>query len=403
MGVGETDRLLLIGHANGIAINDPHQVINMQETINLLGADGDSPLVRGLLEAYNSGCRDIWVMAAAPMAEYMPFEYSDTTTRTTPRDEWNGLTFYQQYSVRLNATYELLLQYDFPEIVVPIEAPFYDSGNVDFLTPLIFNCYERFRRTGSASIGIVGTRIGNEITAAVDNMVNDIRINVNGQYSTQRMVDMVGINYGSQVMQNVIDGSFAKFGMVVVGEGTLSLPQMDTPHVSSLAVAAAAQLATRRMDKGLTYAKLRNVISVTGPLLSDEDQKRLAQMRLNPAIKTIRGKRGGLYNIVLATDNTLSEENSDFWSVVQMRLVSKVMQKIRALGNRVIGTINYPQFKTDVYDYLNILTSSGAIRGYDLNIYRGDDQERTVFVELALRPYHGVRELFFTVEVGPGV
>lgn len=52
-------------------MNDPYQVNDMQEAINLLRADSTSPLLRGLLEVYNAGARDIWLVAAAPMEEYV--------------------------------------------------------------------------------------------------------------------------------------------------------------------------------------------------------------------------------------------------------------------------------------------------------------------------------------------
>ena len=71
MGFGDTARILLIGHADGLGVNDPYQVNDMQEAINLLRADSTSPLLRGLLEVYNAGARDIWLVAAAPMEEYV--------------------------------------------------------------------------------------------------------------------------------------------------------------------------------------------------------------------------------------------------------------------------------------------------------------------------------------------
>lgn len=406
MGMGLTDRLLLIGHANGVNINEPLQVVNMQETINKLGGDAGCPLLRGLLEAYNTGARDIWIMAAAPMSEYIEYDPFGDNTRLLPRAEWGDLNFYQRYAQRLETTYEILLQYDFPEIVVPLEAVFYDAGDVDFFTPLVYNCFERYRISGAASIGILGTRIGVSAssTEVFESLYNDPRINDDkGNFSIQPMISLIGANFGQDVLQTVIDGAFSKFGMVVIGHGIFQLPQMPVSHTSSLAAVVAAELSQSSIVRGLTYQPLRLVYSLMGNEFTTEQVKLLARKRLNTAIRNAKGRRGNGYNIVLATDNTMSRDYSDYWSVAQLRLVIKVSQEIRALGNRALGTIGYASLKKDINDYLNSLVLGGLIRGYELNIARGDDIDNTVFVSLMLQPYIGIREIFFTVEVGPGV
>jgi hypothetical protein len=86
-------------------------------------------------------------------------------------------------------------------------------------------------------------------------------------------------------------------------------------------------------------------------------------------------------------------------------MVGRVIHEIKLLGNSVIGTIQYGTFKRQVEEMLQLLVTGGQIRGYQLDISRRPpqiDPEQTVIVTLSLTPYFGVRELFFTVEVGPG-
>ena len=153
MGLGTTDHICLIGHADGIPINEPIQVTNMREVVRMLLGDSESPLLRGLLEVYNSGVRDITVVAAAPMGEYVS-EISDRFEA----DPITGLIFYEQYYERLTETYSALAGYDYYDFVVPLEAPFYGAGDTDFLTQLSYFCDNVFASVSKPVLGFIGTR-----------------------------------------------------------------------------------------------------------------------------------------------------------------------------------------------------------------------------------------------------
>ena len=420
LSLGATDRLVLIGHANGLELNMPHRVINIQESINILGADADSPLVRGMLEAYNCGARDIWLVASAPMSEYMPFEYSDPSTRKTEREDLGGLTFYQKYSQRLDATYEMLRLEDFPEIVVPLEAPFYDSGDVDFLTPLLSNCLQRYRETGNVSIGIIGTRIGFGASGVVEALSTDRRISrFNGQeyvYSTKTLFSILKYHYGIDLFTNqsqsqILDGQdLGKFGMIVVGEGVVNTPQIDLQYTSCLATCVAALMSTRSFNESVINKKIPRVANLVGYKFSKDEIKTLARQRVNAITLTPLGRRGSSYETFLATDNTLAngwpedrpDDQTPFWSISTVRLVGKVSQQIVSLGNRSLGTIEYASFRESVRDYLDSLRIRRIIRDFSLNIYRAQDENRTVYVDLTINPFFSLREIYFTVKVGPG-
>lgn len=376
LGIGLTDRLCLVGHATGIGINNPFQVVNIQEAINALGGREDSPMIRALLEAYNNGAKDIWLVASAPEIEFVPFTSEDPEARLQPRAEWGGLNFYERYDARLEVTYSVLREYDFPEIIVPVDASFGKTGGVDFLTPLVNHCADAFTETGSPRIGILGTRLGEITTEDIQELIDDPRM---GTF-----------------------GPEGKFSMVVIGEGVFSFPQMPRAYTGSISVIAAATLATSDLDVGLTYRKLRNVISPFSRILTKDEIKALCAAKLNPMITTAKGRRGQVYQSILASDNTCGESGSDFWSIVQMRLVVKVLNQIRAMGYKTLGTIGFMQLKSDIDAYLANLVSLNYIRDYQLDIYRDTSELNKAIVELALKPYFGVRELFFTVEVGPG-
>jgi hypothetical protein len=421
MNFGATDRICLIGHADGLELNVPHRVINMQETINMLGADAESPLLRGLFEAYNAGARDIWLVASAPMFEYIPFTHTSPDERKAQRADLGGLSFYQKYSQRLDETYTMLRDEDFPEIVVPLEAPFFDSGDVDFLTPLLFNCMQRYRENGNVSIGIIGTRIGDATTGIADKLLSDPRISrlQNGSYifSTKLIFLLLRYHYGVDLFKTdtnqaqVLNGQdIGKFGMIVAGEGVFNVPQIDTPFTSSLAVVTAALMATRNLNEGIIHRKLPRVANLVGYKFSKDEVKSLAQARVNVATLTPVGRRGNIFETYIATDNTLAngwpdnnpDANNFFWSISTLRLINKISQQIVSLGRRRLGTIEYAQFRSSVINYLNGLKIGNFIRDFRLDIYRGNDENRTVYVDLVIHPYFSIREIYFTVEVGSG-
>jgi hypothetical protein len=382
MGRGLTDTICLIGHCDGLTINEPVRVTNMKEVVRMMQADPDSPLLRGLLEAYNSGAQDIVLVAAAPMIEYMP----SIEDRQTPMEEWGGKNFYENYYDRLEDTYTLLKEYDDYEIVVPLEAPFYDSGEVDFLTQLADFCESRFALVSQPAIGIIGTRTVDLNSQDVDAMVAD-----------ERLLEL-DVN-GDSVFK-----SKGKFVVIAVGEGSFYHPQLTFSCTSSVAVAVAARMAILDYASSVTYKKLTQIVSLANKDLTKDQIKALSSNRLNAAIRTTAGKRSrvtGGTEIVLATDNTLSPEGSDYWSVATLRIVSKVIKQIKLLGSRRIGTLGYAQLQKEIDNFLRYLTENRYLRDYDFNMYKSPFDMNAAVVEVSLTPYFQVREVTFQTTVGP--
>lgn len=360
MGVGFTDRIFLIGHADGLPLNSPYPVSSMKEAVNILGADTTSPLLRGLFEVYFAGGRDIWIVAAAPMSEHE----EDISLREE--------VHYETYYNRLEATYAVLKDYGQAQITVPLEAPF--NTNIDFLGQLTNHVWQSSEQWGTINLGFIGTR-GVITQPMIDAMTNDGRLS--------RL------------------GPAGKMVSVFVGDVVYNIPELELSHSTSCVAAAAAEFATLPLNRGLTYRKLRVVAGPIGPDLTKEQIEQLSLAKLNPVVRTTAGKRGAPFEAVLATDNTLGEEGSDYWSLAQVKLVSGVADQIRAIGNRHLGGIAFSIFRSDVLSYLSGLQSDDMIRGYSADIFRHPTDRTRVIVNLALTPYFGIRTIYAQVEVGP--
>jgi len=405
MGFGNTSRILLLGHSDGLSINDPYQVNDVQEAINDLQADSTSPLVRGLLEVYNAGARDVWIMAVAPMDEYVadvdlrldstqdlitidggapgsydqmdiPFDIDGGFPYTITVD---ALNFYQKYYERLEESYALLTSYDFAEIVVPLEVSFGHAGGVDFAGQLVRFCEKSHASTGMAVLGVLGTR----------------------RPSTVSMVD--SINEMVSLAGTIPASTGNKYVTIAVGEGAVSMPQMSFTHKTSISAQVAANMATITLDRGIAYSKLTNIINLDGFDYTEAQLNSLVNAKLNPAVRTQKSKRGAPFQTVVLSDNTLASDGSDFWSLSQMRVVAKCSNTIRAMGYGWIGTTDFSGFKQAVFDYLSNLVKSNIIKNFQLSIDKDRSDPGKVNVNVAITPFYGIRQIYFTVEVGPGV
>ncbi len=364
MSTGLTNRVFIIGHADGLNLNDPYQVLDVADACIALNLDSTSPLVRTLLEVYYGGGRDIWLVAAAPMSEYV--------ADPSQRDE----TYYQTYADRLVDTYAVLEYWDLAQIIVLAEAPFYDAHGVDFVTPLADHCQAAFETTGQMRIALVGTRVGIALTSVdVNNMVNDPRI---GTWDNP-----------------------GKFVSVMVGEGIYSFAEMPVGYSASVIGTVAAILASLDLRISLIYTPLPNMISSLGSIIQS-DMVALSNAQLNPVSQTTKGVRGQPFQVVVMTDNTLAPSGSDYWSLGETRLVLQLFSQLTTLGKRYMGTIGYTQFQQDCNTFMDAIVANNYIRSYTLNITRDPNSSTAIFVDITLVPYTSLRQISFTTTIGPG-
>ena len=401
MGMRTTDVTFLIGHADGLGINDPYEVRNMQEAINILGGDDQSPLARALLESYNAGARDLYLVAAAPMSEWVEFDLRDPTVRFQARDEWGGLNFYERYIARLETTINYLKEWDIPEIVVPIELPYFHAEGYNWDAMSLFGdlLASYIENNIAPPIVIMGSRLGEWTTDQVQQAIDE-----KVYYNNDELVDyfnLWGTYWDPTREEEFYTKSPNKYFFLVWGEATMSVPQLPMSYVASPIAAVAGAMSAAPLDRGMTWSRVPGVISPMGRDLTPEETKELSRKHLNAVVRTHRGKRGTPFETVLATDNTDAFTGSTFWAAVQLRLAVKVAKRIEMFGKRALGGIAFALFQKDCEDFMEGLVTGGIIQDYSLTIYVENDADRTVKVNIGLKPFIGIREIFFTVEVGP--
>ena len=365
MGQGLTDRIFIVGHGDGLELNDPYHVTDIAAACKALNLDSTSPIIRTMLEVYYGGGLDIWLVAAAPMSEYI----EDPAQRDT--------AYYQTYADRLEVTYSLLEFWDLVQILVLTEAPFYDAKSVDFVNPLIRHCETSFNVTGSIRVGLVGTRVGSALSQFdIDNMINDSRIG----------------NWGSG----------GKFVSILAGEGTYSFAEMPASYTGSVIGAAAANMATLDLKLSLVYKTLPGIVKPIG-ILTKSMMSQLAEAQINPISMTSIGARGTPYQLVMMTDNTLALPGSDFWSLGQIRLIMAIISQLELSARRSLGTIGYGQYKYDNKSFMDTLQASGYLKKYTLDISRNPIDSNGIIISVSVTPYFDLRQISFTTTIGPGI
>lgn len=416
MGNGITDRIVLLGHFDGLPLYDPYLVLNMQDLINAGDADSTSPLLRALFESYYSGGRDIWVVPVAPMEEYV----AELNARLTPgsgrgttpwgesegqlqiqtwfnrinqmrvgrgveqltaptESEWNNFNFYERYYQRLKIAYEVLINQDISQLVHPVEALFNRTGTVDFLTQLADYCQEHLVHTGSVVMGAIGTR--------VDVLNSDINVVVEEILSDNRLTS---------------EEDSYKFVSVIFGEISVNIQELPNSYSAPAASSAIGLLSNLPMSRSWINQKLPVAVSPVGPDLKTNTIRALSEKKINCIARTSRGKRGESFQTIVLTDNTVGQTGSDFWSMGQTRLLMHIIDRVRALSRNYIGTVHYDSYKKSVESFMFDIYLANHIRDYKINITRSTADLNKLTVDIAFTPYTTVRQLNFVTEVGPG-
>jgi hypothetical protein len=123
LGKMKTDGVCILGYADvpPELVGEIYRVKDINEAMNTFqGTDiYTSTCIRGMMEAYNNGAKDIYLYSIAPMSEYFP-----PGERTG--GYWSALmSFY-------NAALAAITQCDEIDIIVPYDA---DPDQLDFVTP----------------------------------------------------------------------------------------------------------------------------------------------------------------------------------------------------------------------------------------------------------------------------
>lgn len=385
-----TATILLIGHADGIEINNPIKVRSIQSAIDLLGANLQSPLMRGVFDAYAAGARDIVICAAAPMLEYIS-DYSNRTTSTTMFDleaaTPTSQTFYEKYYDRLEETYSLIKDLDFIDIIVPLETSIINTGGIDFITQLADYCADFHNSTGYVQIGVIGSRSGglsaSDVELLEDNLVLTNKLT---QYNSS----------GSIVSDS------GRFVVPVYGEAVFQHPQIKTSYVSNLAASVAGMMASTPLDMALIRTRVPGATYVYGSDLSQQEFRRLENIGVNTIYRGKKTRRSVPFEVYLSNEFTLAKSNNTLSKATQMRLIAAVVNQVREYSYQAIGRFGYDLLVDKVKSYLLKLKSDKIIIDFSLNVEVKSTSTANIIFYIELLSSLGLRKVDFSIATGPG-
>jgi len=362
-----TNSLLLVGHADGIALNDVIRINSVQEAVNLLSGDRRSPLLKGIFEAYNSGARDIFICAAAPMSEYIDHTGDRIGTKAylssssaTP----TNLNFYQKYYERLQETYQVAKNYEFIDIIVPLEASIMNTGNVDFITQLVSYCNEFHNESGFVQIGVIGSR---------SNGVKDSDIAILESNTIFKN------KYTTVSLDGRITSDLGRFVIPIYGEINFDHTGFPVSYAGTAAAAFAGTLSNTPVYNGMIRKRVNSAYSLYGANLSGESLSRLDNLGINTVYRSRKANRGNPYEIYISNDYTLANKNSIFSKTPQIRLAAMVINEIKSIGYQSVGKFSNDKIISNVKSMLESILKAKAIRDYNFDAY-ADRFEKGVLV-----------------------
>lgn len=384
-----TNSILLLGHCDGLELNEITQIHSMQEAINVLGADMNSPLLRGVFDAFSCGARDIFVAAVAPMSEYV----DDVSKRLTAMDflysseEGQNLNFYEKYYERLTTTYDLIKGYEMLDIVVPLETSIIGTGNVDFITQLALYCYNFNATTGYVQLGIIGSR-SNGMSDS------DILILESNSIFKNKLT-----TYDSN---GLIETDIGRYIIPVYGELTFNHLGFNKSYTSSAAAAYAGTMSSNPVYNGMIRKRMTGPYSVFGVNLTKDSFARLDNLGINTVYRNRKAMRGFPYETYISNDYTLANPTSTFVKAPQMRLVAMVINEVKTIGNYNLGKNSEDRITTQVKTMLDILLKTRAIKDYNMQTYASKTERGFLIFEIELISSLGLKNINFSVTTGPG-
>jgi len=389
LNYGNTNTVLLLGHADNIGLNVPIKIQSIQHAVDILGADNSSPLLRGVFDAYSCGARDIVICAVAPMYEYMP----NISSRNTPTEAFsyfnatpNSETFYEKYYERLTTTYDLIKDLDFVDIVVPLEASIIKTDNVDFITQLADHCANFHNLTGFVQIGVIGSRSGG-ISSSDINLIKNNTVLVN------KLTEYSGNNIASDTGRYVIP---------IYGEAIFKHKQVNFAYDASVAAAVAGMLASSNFDRALIRKKITSAMSVYGGDLSHEEYLELDNIGINTIYRGNKRNRSLPYEVYLTNEYTLAINSSPYSKASQMRLVAYIVSQIKSYADVAIGKFNYDAITANVTQMLQNLKNESAITDFSIKSEIDLLNKGSIIFYIELTCSIGLKKIGFGISAGPG-
>jgi len=385
IGQFETNNILLIGHTDAIEPYGIQKIRSIQEAVDILRADYNSPLLKGVFDAYSCGARDIYIMSCGYMSEYVENVlernvkiFQDITNET--------FSFYEAYYHRLAECYTLIEQYEFIDIIVPLETSMINTGTVNFVNQLSFACNSIQENTGEITIGIIGSR--NQGMSS-----EDISTLLSKDFQIPNSIDFNGY----------ITKDYGKHILLVYGEVVFNHKQMERSYTSSVAAAVAGMLSSTQVNMGLSKKRIPSALSIYGNDPNSSEVRSLSEKGINCITRGGRSRRfGGQYDIYLSGDLTKSI-SENFKDSSNVRLAAMLIGEVQAIGNNAIGKFNYQKASGTVDSLLKYLKQLDIVRDYQLEIY-GDKQEKgKMYYNITVQSSRTLREISFNVATGKGI
>lgn len=380
----DTNNILLIGHTDAIEPFGIQKISSIQEGVNLLRADMNSPLLRGMFDAYSCGARDIYLMSAGYMNEYV----ANVSERNTPiyiDAVDDTFTFYELYYNNLSICYNLIEQYDFIDFVVPLEASMINTGTVNFARQLATFCNKIQQNTGEVTIGILGSRNQGVTSADVTELLAK-------DFQIESTID--GNGY--------ITKDTGKHLVLVYGEAVFAHKQLQTSYSSSLAAAMAGMLASSQVNFGISNQRISAALSGYGVDLTTSQVKSLAEKGINCVTRGSRSRRfAGPYDVYLSGDFTQSI-SENFKDSCNVRLAAMVISEVQAISKNAIGKFGYSKITNKVEALLNFLKNNDIVRNYTLDAYADKVEKEKMYFNITILSSRTLREISFNVASGRG-
>jgi hypothetical protein len=385
-----TNSMVLIGHADGIPINSVVRIASIQEAIDLLKADFNSPLLRGIFDAYASGARDIYICAAAPMREYVQdvnlrlqplptYAFSDATPLT--------MNFYQRYYDRLSESYNTLRELDYIDMVVPLETSIVNTGSIDFITQLGLHCQDFFDLTGHVQLGVIGSR-DNGITPSGIDLIK----------SNQNFID----KYTMFDPEGQIIGDMGRFIIPIYGELIMNHSFLNITYVSTGAAVMAAMISSNPVNESLIRKRVSSAFGLTGITLTQKQVDELDALGVNTFTRGTRSRRGNNYQIYITNDNTMADSTSNYRKVPQIRLVSMLINEIRALTSNTVSRFSSQKASDDVRQMLTFLQNNGIILDFSLEAFSDSFDKGKMYFDISVTSTLGLKKISFNIAAGQG-
>ena len=386
----KTNSVLLIGHADGLEINNITRIRSIQEAIDLLKADFNSPLLRGVFDAYAAGARDIYICASAPMKEYV--EPVSQRNSSIPMYGYNDatpmlMTFYQRYYDRLEESYSIIKNYDYIDIIVPLETSIINTGSVDFITQLALHCQEFHNHSGYIQIGVIGSR-NNGILA------EDIATFENNTIFTNK--------YTMFNPQNEIIGDMGRFVIPIYGELIMNHNFLNISYVSSGSATMAGLISATPVNKSLIRKKAFSVFGLSGISLNQSQVDRLDAVGVNTFIRNNRSRRGNSYQIEVTNDHTLANQNSNYRKVSLIRLASMLINEIQSLTSNTVSKFSSQKAISDVRQMLEFLKQNQIVVDYSFEAYSDSQEKGKLYFDISVVSTLGLKKLSFSILAGQG-